>query len=67
MYEKRKERIQHKTKQIEKVRAEKKNKRQAEEVSEDKLKAGRINSKEQLAQQLMQNKLRTVKAKQIAT
>jgi|JI6StandDraft_1071083.scaffolds.fasta_scaffold01793_14 AdoMet-dependent rRNA methyltransferase SPB1 len=67
MYEQRKERIQHKTKQIEKVRAEKKKKPLNAEVSENKLRAGRINTKEQLAEQLMQNKLRTSKAKHIDT
>ncbi len=45
MYEQRKARIQHKTKQIEKVRADKKKKPLGAEVKEDKLRAGRINSR----------------------
>lgn len=67
MYEQRKERISRKTKQIEKVRADKKKKPIGAEVSEDKLRAGRINTKEQLAQQLLQNKLNTSKARKIDT
>lgn len=67
MYENRKLRVAHKTKQIEKVRADKKKKPLNAEVHEDKLRAGRINTKEQLAQQLMENKLRTSKAKKIDT
>jgi hypothetical protein len=66
MYEQRKERVLHKTKQIEKVRADKKkNKLKRVEVDDEKLMAGRINSKEQMAQRLLKNKLRTIKAKEI--
>jgi hypothetical protein len=65
MYEQRKERILHKTKQIEKVRADKKKKLKRVEVDDEKLMAGRISSKEQLAQQLIRNKLKTAKAKEI--
>jgi hypothetical protein len=56
MYEQRKERVLHKTKQIEKVRADKKkNKLKRVEVDDEKLMAGRINSKEQMAQRLLKN------------